>query len=213
MQSNVGVNNYSCTAVENDWLDITYTQRNYIQEEQQLSNFKRKRRPLEFIKTNAKYIVAIMLLVVAVAGMLIVGVEGDGVFTTAKLAYTSTIFDSLIEGKTSKTKTNTVVMPVNMQIESISDDGIVTLNGGKIATCLVAGTVASTTEHTVTVKTGDNTVMIYANVSEVLVQTGDTVAQYGVLGRYEQSMTVQIVYNNQPVNQVIGSLYSFEWQS
>lgn len=207
------VTNYSCDAQENDWLSVTYTQRNYIKEDETQKPVKKKdviRRTGGWFHKNLKYVVAGVLLLAVVAGMLLAGGEG-GVFQTARTAYTSTLLED-VGAINSVTSTYKVNLPATLAVEEITEDGTVVLSGGKVAQCLQSGTVTAITESTLTVKISDDTEIVYSALTDILVKEGETVEQYACLGRYDGSMRVNVVCNGE-IAPVTSGGYTLEWQA
>ncbi len=133
------------------------------------------------------------------------GFVGD-VFGYAKDTFTSTI----VAPQTEADNPNTVVMPSNAEVAIT--DGDITLSGGSLAVNLKAGTVTDVTETGVTVSVGDKFDIVYSNLSEVLVNVGDSVAQYHVLGKYDDSAIVNLIVDGQKLTGVSADGFTLKWQ-
>ena len=85
-----GVNSIVCDAEETDWLDVSYSERNYVDDQ-----LKQKNKPhIKFKLSKPLKIAAIALLCAALlAALLFVdGQFAKDVFETAKAAFSSTVF-------------------------------------------------------------------------------------------------------------------------
>lgn len=202
------VNAYSCQAVEDDWLDISYTERKYVNKEPYLKTGK-KSKIATFFKQNIKYVVTVVLLIAAVCAMMFTTNE-ESIFKTARLAYTTT-FLSFYEnfGKDE----HEVVLPPSAEIDNVAADGKVTITGGRFVFCLQKGKVVEVTEDSVTIEIDENTKMVYSSMTEILVEQDSEIALYQCIGEYEETMSVQVIYNGQAVTDVVGSENSFKWES
>ncbi|MEG1527581.1 MAG: hypothetical protein RR248_02545 [Clostridia bacterium] len=207
-----GINNVSSDCVESDWLDITYTQRNYLKEEEKLSSYSPppKRKKIK-VGNIVKYAVAVVFLLVALAGMLFVKTE-NGVFQTARLTYTSSLLQDLDFLSIDKPD-NIVKLPATASIDKVLPDGTVILKGGKVATCLAKGKVIEVKPNSVTIKVDEKTLMVYSNLSKVVVKQGQELEQFDCIGKYEQTTGVSVIYNGEAVTEVVGDTYSFSWES
>ena len=201
------VNAYSCQAVEDDWLDISYTERKYVNKEPYLKTGK-KSKVIPFLKQNFKYVLTVALLIVAVCAMMFATNE-ESIFKTARLAYTTT-FLSFYEnfGKNE----HEVVLPPSAEIDNVAEDGKITITGGRFVFCLQKGKVTEITEDSVTIEIDEKTTMVYCDLTEILVEQDSEIALYQCIGEYEGTMSVQVIYNGQAVTDVVGNENSFKWE-
>lgn len=195
-------------AVESDWLDITYTQRKYIQEEVEAVEYSKPKKQRKSHKGLLTVVACLAAVALIVCGMIFVN-GNSNIFETARLAYTSGIFKG-IESVTEKTK---VELPVNAEILSIKSDGTVEIGGGKLCMNLVGGTVVSVTDNVVTVEIEDGVKLVYSNLNKILVASGDKVDKNAVLGKYDESMKVNVVVDDSVVTAVSGGAKAFEWSN
>ena len=133
------------------------------------------------------------------------GFVGD-VFGYAKNTFTSTI----VAPQADDSSKDTIVMPSNAEVTIV--DGDIMLSGGSLAVNFKEGKVTDVTETSVTVSVGDKFDIVYSNLSEVLVEIGDSVAQYHVLGKYEDSAMVNLIVNGQKLTGVSADGYTLKWQ-
>ena len=146
-----------------------------------------------------------------IAGVLIgmryadAGFVGD-VFGYAKDTFTSTI----VAQQPVESSQDTVVMPSNAEVTVTNGD--IMLSGGTLAINFKEGTVTDVTETSVTVSVGDKFDIVYSNLSEVLVELGYSVAQYHVLGKYEDNAMVNLIVNGQKLTGVYADGFTLKWQ-
>ena len=150
---------------------------------------------------------ACLLIVGVLVGMRYAdnGFVGD-VFGYAKDTFTSTI----VAPQPNSDNQNVIVMPSNAQVAIT--DGDITLSGGSLAVNFKEGKVTDVTESGVTVSVGDKFDIVYSNLSEVLVNVGDNVAQYHVLGKYGDSAVVNLIVNGQKLTGVSADGFTLKWQ-
>ncbi len=209
MENYQGVNRCEAIANESDWLEVSYTKRNYIEEEKASESaqnrvYKSKPRIPKFVK----YIAVALAVITIIVGMIIVDANVDGnIFSTAKSVFTSTLFN----GQTPSVASSKVTLPSTAVISNVSSDGTVSLSGGKVATALTTGKVINTTATTVTVQVSDKVKMIYSALTSVLVKEGDELTQYQAIGKYNETTKVNVLYCDELVTKIVGSDYSFEW--
>lgn len=198
MQTNV--NNIVCDAEETDWLDLTYTERKYVQT---------KPKPRKRIK---KVVVALIIVAVIVAGfgtaMLIDNDFSTEVFTAVKKAYTSVL--AIFDGATPTN--NTITLPVNITLVD-SVDGVSTFSGGKATLSFTSGTVTLVDEGSVTVAIDQDTTITYSNLTTVFVAVGDSVAPNALIGKYDGTFSTVIVESGEVVTQVVASETQLSWQA
>ena len=212
-----GVNSIVCDAEEADWLDVSYSERRYVEDAApakkrakinfKFANFKN----IKNIKLSRPFkIVAIAVLCVAfLAAMLFAdGNFGKDVFQTAKAAYSSvlTIFDK----SDAKDVAATIAIPSNHTLVDIND-GVATFAGGRATLSFTAGTVIDATDTTVTVAIDDDTAITYGSLVDVFVSVGDTVSAGSLLGKYEGTFTATISCSGQTVTDVVGSESQLTW--
>ena len=208
-----GVNSIVCDAEESDWLDVSYSERMYVEEpERKRFNFKFPKFKFNFnfkLKLNRPMkIVAIAVLCVAVlAAMLFI--DGDfaaDVFQNAKAAIATSVFDRADKDVVGQT----VVIPANVNLVDVVD-GVATFNGGKATVSFTEGTVTDVTETSVTVAIDESTCITYDNLISVYVAVGDTVTVNTLLGKYDGTFTATLSVAGETVKDVIGSETQLTW--
>ena len=208
-----GVNSIVCDAEESDWLDISYSQRKYVETAaapaKKRFNFAPK---FKFNFKNIKLsrplkIVAIAVLCVAVlAALLFVdGNFGKEVFDTVKAAYSSTLF-----GSSNERVSASITIPVNCTLLDVND-GVSTFTGGKVVLSFTDGTVQEVTDTTVTVAIDDNLTITYDGLTDVYVAVGDTLTANTLLGKYNGTFTATITQSGETVKDVVGSETQLTW--
>lgn len=201
------VSKYQCDAVESDWLDITYTQRKYLEEEAAVYEPKPQKKPL--LSANAFKTLAVVLVIVAiVCGMIFINGNSD-IFETARLAYTSSVLKN-ISGITARI---TVELPLNATIKGVDSDGTIELTGGRLCMSLSEGKVKSVTQTAVTVEIEEDIYYVYSNLTSVMAKEGDEVTTDTILGQYSEVMKVNVLVNNVVVTNIMGTDNSFEWSN
>ena len=207
-----GVNSIVCDAEEADWLDVSYSERKYVEEP--APQKKKSKINFHFPKGKIKLgkplkIVAIAVLCVALlaAMMFIDGNFGKDVFQTAKAAYSSvlSIFDNQPQDVSAS-----ITIPSNHNLVDVND-GVATFNGGRATLSFTAGTVIDATDTSVTVAMDDATAITYENLTNVMVAVGDTVAVGSLLGKYDGTFTASISQSGKTVTDVIGSETQLTW--
>ena len=208
-----GVNSIVCDAEEADWLDVSYSERKYVEE----AAPQKKKSKINFRFPNFKNIklskplkiVAIAVLCVALltAMLFIDGNFGKDVFQTAKAAYSSvlSIFDN-----EPKDVSASIAIPSNHNLVDICD-GVATFDGGRATCSFTAGTVIDVTDTSVTVAIDDTTAITYDCLTNVMVEIGDTVEVGSLLGKYEGTFTATISSSGQTVTDVVGSETQLTW--
>ena len=198
-----GVNSIVCDAEETDWLDVSYSERNYVDDQP-----KQKNKPhIKFKLSKPLKIAAIALLCAALlAALLFVdGQFAKDVFETAKAAFSSTVFTDRETDATAPS----VAIPRKYDLVDVAD-GVATFNGGKAALSFTAGKVVATGDNSVTVEMDDNTDIVYNNLTDIFVKTGDVVSVNSLLARYDGSFTVTVMVNDTAVD-VVGSETQLTW--
>lgn len=209
---------------ENDWLEIKYVSPDDMKEKQKNKNkqsllakikvkFAKKQKASEkhvhkhkngiakVFKKSLKPvgICAVLALVLGVMFFAENGFVGD-VFGFANNAYTSNSNQNIAK---------TLSLPANANVSA--QDGKVTLTGGTLALNFLGGNVADATESSVTISCGNGFDVIYSNLNEVLVEKGQAVSQYQVLGKYSNSAVVSLVQDGQPITNVSANGYTLSW--
>ena len=207
-----GVNSVVCDAEEADWLDVSYSERKYV--EQPAEQRKKVRINFKNIK-NVKIsrpirIVAIAVLCVAIlAAMLFIdGSFGKDVFQTAKAAYSSVL--SIFDKAEPQDVSATIAIPSNHNLVDITD-GVATFEGGRATLSFTAGKVIDVTDTSVTVAIDDTTAIIYDGLLTVFVSVGDEIAAGNLLGKYEGTFTATITQSGEIVTDVVGSETQLTW--
>ena len=209
-----GVNSIVCDAEEADWLDVSYSERKYVEEpapEQKKARFRFNFKNAKKVKMSRPLkIVAVAVLCVAVlAAMLFIdGNFGKDVFQTAKAAYSSVL--SIFDKNEPQDVSATIAIPSNHNLVDISD-GVATFEGGRATLSFTAGTVINATETSVTVAINDDTAITYDNLTTVFVTIGDTVSAGSLLGKYEGTFTATISQSGETVKDVVGSETQLTW--
>lgn len=197
MQTNV--NTVVCDAEETDWLDLSYTERKYVNNGKQ-----HKKMPAIF-----KVLMVVALCVAIFGGALLIDNDFSAdIFATVKKAYSSVlaIFDA-------DTPTNNVItLPVNVTLVD-SADGISTFGGGKATLSFTSGTVTAVDETSVTIAIDDDTSITYSNLTTVFVALGETVQQNTLIGKYNGTFSTVIAESGTVVTQVVASDTQLSWQA
>ena len=199
-----GVNSIVCDAEESDWLDISYSERKYVEAPER----GKKNKKINFKLTKSIKIVAIALLCVAIlAAMLFIDGEfASDVFQTAKAAVSSSIFNKPEQDVVAQT----VAIPANVNLVDVTD-GVATFEGGRATLSFTEGTVTDVTETSVVVAIDETTSIIYDNLTCVYVAVGDTVAVNSLIGKYEGTFTATVSVSGETVKDVIGSETQLTW--
>ena len=202
-----GVNSIVCDAEESDWLDVSYSERKYVEEPE------RKKRGIKFKKINFKLtrpfkivIVAVLCVAVLAAMLFIDGEFASDVFQTAKAAISTSIFHKGDQDVVAQTLT----IPANVNLVTV-DEGVATFDGGRLTLSFTAGTVTDVTENSVVIAIDETTSITYDNLTDVYVAVGDTVAVNTLLGKYDGTFTATLTVSGQPVKDVIGSENQLTW--
>lgn len=229
-------------AVENDWLDVTFTQaqkpdenamaalgrESKIQRKNPFAKvkilFARKKEekaqsknsenalPFEVKKTGRaksvfkrvwKPVAACAVIALVLVGMRFVdtGFVGD-VFN-----YAQTTFTSNINGESQNE--NIMTLPSNATVTV--ENGNITLSGGTLALNLQNGKVKDVSETSVTVSVSDNFDIVYSNLSEVLVNAGDEISKYHVVGKYGENAVINFIVDGNKVIDVTADGYTVTW--
>lgn len=201
-----GVNNIICDAEESDWLDVSYSERNYVDEQPQ-SDKKRKRAKGGFRFTKPlKIIAAAVLCAALLAALLFVdGQFAKDVFETAKAAVASTLFDSPEQ----PVATAAIVIPSNLDLVNVTD-GVATFNGGRAVLSFTSGKVVAVGEGALTVAMDDETELVYTDLADIYVAEGDEVSVNTLLAKYSGSFNVAVTVSGATVD-VVGSETQLTW--
>lgn len=199
-----GVQSVVCDAEENDWLDVSYAERKYVNKRE-----KGKKKKASF-KIGKKWtviaVVALLCIAMLAALMFVDGNFSKDVFSTVKTAFSSTIFG----GKTDKVESNKIEIPCNTNLVNI-ENGVATFDGGRATLSFTAGRVSAITEDSVTVAVDEVTSIAYEGLTSVMVAVGDTVSANSLLGKYDGNFTATIVSNGEAVKEVVGSATQLTW--
>ncbi|MCH5156466.1 MAG: hypothetical protein J1G02_01150 [Clostridiales bacterium] len=202
-----GVNSIVCDAEENDWLDVSYSERNYVAEPE------RKKSRLKIPKINIKLskpvkiaIVAVLCVAILAALLFIDGNFASDVFQTAKAAVVSSVFDKPEQDVTAQT----VAIPANANLVDVVD-GVATFDGGRATLSFTAGKVTQVTDTSVIVAIDDTTCITYDNLTGVYVSVGDTVSVNSLIGKYDGTFTATLSVAGETVKDVIGSESQLTW--
>ncbi len=196
MQTNV--NNVVCDAEETDWLDLSYTQRKYV---------NNKKKGGKMPKVFKILIVAVVCIALLGTVLLIDNDFSTEVFATVKKAYSSVL--ALFQEPTPTN--NTITLPVNVTLVD-SADGISTFSGGKATLSFTDGTVTAVDESSVTVAIDQDTTITYQNLTTVFVAVGDNVSTNSLLGKYQGTFSTVIAEGGAVVKQVVASETQLTWQ-
>ena len=207
-----GVNSIVCDAEENDWLDVSYSERKYVQEEQPATkkrkwfnfNFKFPKINLKLSKPLKITLVAVLVVALLAAMLFIDGKFATDVFQTAKAAFAGSVFDN-----SAQDVYETVTIPSNVDLVDVAN-GVATFSGGKVALSFTDGVVTNVTETSVTVAINDTTTITYDNLTEVMVAVGDKVSANTLLARYDGTFTASVSVDGQ-VKDVVGSETQLAW--
>ncbi|MCH5151470.1 MAG: hypothetical protein J1F65_02285 [Clostridiales bacterium] len=207
-----GVNSIVCDAEENDWLDVSYSERKYVQEEQPKSNKRKFNFKFKFPKINLKLrkplqiaLIAVLCVALLAAMLFIDGNFASDVFQTAKAAFSGSVFDA----NDTQNVSASISIPANANLLDVAD-GVATFDGGRVTVSFTDGKVVNVTETTVTVAVDDDTTITYGNLTEVFVAIGDTVSVNTLLGRYDGTFTATVAVSGQ-IKDVVGSESQLAW--
>lgn len=199
-----GVNSVVCDAEENDWLEISYTDKNYIRPQASTTTSTTAEKPKKR-KVALRIAVVAVLCVAVLAGMLFV--DGDfkqDVFDAVKTASAS------IFNKTEEVHENKINIPCNLTLVEVQD-GVMVFNGGRAALALTDGKVTDVQENSVTVTFGETSVL-YSGLTSVFVAVNDEVKANSLIGKYDGQFTATLLQNGEVVKQVVGSETQLTWK-
>ncbi|MCM1289379.1 MAG: hypothetical protein NC132_01825 [Corallococcus sp.] len=196
-----GVNSVVCDAEESDWLDISYTERKYIDK----PKTARFRLPKIKIKKVWTYAAIALVCVAVLATMLFVdGNFTNDVFNAVKTASTS------VFNRPQDVTENKINIPCNVTLVEVKD-GVMTFSGGRAALSLTAGKVTEISENSVTVAVDEDTQITYSQLDSVYVAVGDEIAETTLLGKYSDNYSASIYEKGEIVKQVVGSESQLKW--
>lgn len=195
MEDYIGESN-NATAVDSDWLEITYTKRKYVD-----------KKPKKVKKSGKRRIIALSLVAVVLClavGLVVTDVVTGGEFIkTAQTFLTSTFFNQ------TQDISNTIVVPAWWEVDVV-EEGKITFSGCSLALSLSQGEVTAVGENSVSVSVDENTTFVYDNLSEIYVNVGDKVQNYQVLGD-SISPTLTVYFNQQVVLNVVANGTEVSW--
>lgn len=202
-------NSVESQAEQCEWLDVSYTARQYSQDEQANTATAKPRRSKG--KKGKWKVVALSVLTVFVL-VSAVFISTNGGWDSVTDIYLSSVFSS----SSDTTSTDgiggyqSIDLPYNVDIVSV-DSGVVTFDGGSIVVSFTAGTVTTVGDGTVSVALDDSTTIVYGNISECYVVVGSELEYCDVIGKYDDTATVSIINDDITVTNLVGSDYILQW--
>lgn len=198
-----GYNSAVCDAEESDWLDISYTERKYIDKEKK-SRFHLPKIKLKIKKVWMYAAIALVCVAVLAALLFVDGNFTDDVFNAVKTASTSVFTrpENITENK--------INIPCNVTLMEVND-GVMTFGGGRAALSLTGGKVTAVGEDSVTVQLSDDTQIVYSQLDNIYVAVGDEIAESTLIGKYSDSYTASIFEKGEIVKEVVGSETQLKW--
>lgn len=199
-----GVSSVVCDAEESDWLDVSYSERNYVEQDPEP---RKARRNFNIKITKPVKIAAIALLCVALlAALLFVdGKFAKDVFQTAKAAYSTSVFTLPQQ----KTDVNVIEIPSNLDLVEVAD-GVASFTGGRAALSFTDGKVTAVGEGTVTVAVDDELCIVYSQLTDIYVAVGDEVSVNSLLAKYSDTFCATLTVGD-AVADVVGSETQLTW--
>ena len=201
-----GINNVICDAEENDWLDVSYSERKYVAEpvKQRKVNFKLPK--IKITKKVGAIAIAVVLCLAAFACMLFIdGNFSKDVFNTVKAAYSESVFSGQPTPVTAK-----ITIPANVNLVNVQE-GVATFNGGRATLSFTSGKVSEVGEDYVNIAIDDTTTITYNGLTEVYVAVNDVVTANMLLGKYQDSFTTVLSVAGETVKDVIASETQLTW--
>lgn len=222
---------YDDEASENDWLDVKFVQSRNADEEQTKESLKdkfrtagakikgvfskRQDRPAKTsgqsgfagtFKRVWKPVAAVAVVALVLLGMRYVdsGFVGD-VFGYAKETYTSNM-----GGTAPVVQENVIVLPSNSAVTV--EDGNLVFTGGTLVTSLIDGVVTDIAESAVTVTAENGLETVFSGLSEIMVNVGDNLSQYQVVGKYDEACSVGLLVDGGKVSGIYADGYTLKWQ-
>lgn len=199
-----GISSAVRDAEESDWLDVSYSQRKYVDTEQAAPVARSKNgwgRPIKIA------LVAAVCVALLAAMLLIDGNFGKEVFLTAKAAYSSAL--NLFEDKQQSVSAS-ITLPANVNLVNVQD-GIATFDGGRAALSFTDGTVVAATDTSVTVDMDGQTRVTYGNLTTVYAAVGDKLSANELIGKYDGTFTATLSVDGETVVDVVGSEQQLTW--
>ena len=86
------------------------------------------------------------------------------------------------------------------------------VGSGMLSLSLTDGKVEDVTENSVTVRVSDDLCVVYGNLSAVLVANEQNLAYMDVIGKYEGSTTVNLLYKGEKITDITAVDYTLTWQ-
>lgn len=214
-----GIDNVESIAQENDWLDVNYTAKKYLEEQPIVTKQNRKKVRPKSNRVNiniwrkmgafGKVMACSVMAILALVAFMFVDSSGQSdVFSAVKQTFTTTF--GFLGGGQSVNNSNTIELPINVTIDNV-ENGIITFSGGQALVSFTEGTVSNVTEDSVSVTMADGSVIVYSGCTEIFVKVGDSVEQYNLLARYKDSATACIQVDGVTVTEVVGSQNSIQW--
>lgn len=202
-----GVNSIVCDAEEVDWLDVSYSERKYVNETQPEQVKTKKKFTIKWNKPLKIAVIALLCVAVLAAMLFMDGNFGKDVFQTAKEAFSASLFGV----NNTQDVASTIALPSNINLVDIND-GVATFGGGRATLSFTNGMVSNVSETSVTVQIDDTTCITYDGLTTVYVAVGDAVSANSLLGKYDGTFTATISVDGQTVQDVVGSESQLTWQ-
>lgn len=202
-----GVNSIVCDAEESDWLDISYSERKYVNEPQPKKAKNNHKHAIKWSKPLKIAVIALLCVAVLATMLFLDGDFGKDVFQTAKEAFSASIFGA---GK-DQNVVATIAIPSNINLVDVNG-GVATFDGGRATLSFTDGTVTDVTETSVTVQIDDTTSITYNGLTTVYVTVGDAIKANCLLGKYDGTFTATISVDGQTIQDVVGSETQLTWQ-
>lgn len=197
------INIVSSDGEENDWLEVSYAQRKYVEEPAEKPAPKRR----AGIRSIVKYTAMALVTVLALAGLLVVDANFEGnVFETARATFASGL--SIFEAN--DRPDGVIEIPYTMTVDNV-ENGVVYLSGGRAVVSFTDGTVTEVGETSVAVSVDEETTIVYDNLTDVFVEQGQQLSKNDLVAKYTDSATISIVHNGEIVTDVVGSANSVQW--
>lgn len=190
---------------ENDWLDVTYSERKYDAAPQKPAH---KFNLWQRMSRKWKVFSIACLCILALVGVLVFSPAArNGIATAAKKAYLAVASAFERKQDTSATKFD---IPCNAELMDVKD-GVATFGGGRAALSFCGGKVTKVDENSVTVQLGDDLLLCYGGLTSVYVAEGQSVQANELLGKYDSTFTATIVKGETTVTDVVASDNSIAW--
>lgn len=191
-------------ATDLEWLDVTYTAKKYLQQESAPVKRKKFSAPNWLKRSIGFGAIAAGCLAVLLTFTFVKGNFDGNFLQIAKATVTTSLFGG------NATQTTTLIVPCNMQVDSVTD-GVIVLSGGKALTSLTSGTVVQNDENGLAVQVDDHLVVVYNGVTESFVSVGDVVSNNQLLGRYNGTVSASVTFDGQLVVDVVASPSAIKW--